>query len=91
MLNGIVLKRVGLGAFLTLLATPTGLVAQSSRLATRRPGHPPAISSIQRPHTPNYIFGDPIPGLTNQEAVDFTKGQAQFNGPEDVADGLVHI
>ena len=88
MLNGIVLKRVGLGAFLTLLATPTGLVAQSSRLTARRPGHPPAISSIQQPHTPNYLFGDPIPGLTKQQALDFSNGQAQFNGPEGVADGL---
>ena len=88
MLNRIVLKRAGLGAFLTLWVTTTGLVAQSSRLTARRPGHPPAISSIQRPHTPNYQFGDPIPGLTDQQALDFSLGQAQFNGPEDVEDGL---
>ena len=88
MLNGIVLKRAGLGVFLILLVTTTGLVAQSSRLTTRRPGHPPAIRSIQRPHTPNYQFGDPIPGLTDQQALDFSLGQAQFNGPEDVEDGL---
>jgi hypothetical protein len=52
-----------------------------------RPGHPPNISSIKRPH-PQPQFGDPIAGLTEQQALDFSLGQAQFNGREGISDGL---
>jgi CxxC motif-containing protein (DUF1111 family) len=54
---------------------------------TPRPGHPPAISSIKHPH-PQPQFGDPIAGLTEQQALDFSLGQAQFNGKEGISDGL---
>ncbi len=84
MLKLIILCRAGLGTSLSLLTLTSSLVAQTLR---PRPGHPPAISSIQQPHTPPQ-FGDPLNGLTTQQVTDFFLGQAQFNEPESVSDGL---
>jgi len=59
----------------------------TSQTLPRRAGHPPRIGQKQLPHTPAQ-FGDPLPGLTTDQTTNFTVGQAQFQTPDGIADGL---
>jgi hypothetical protein len=58
-----------------------------SQTVTQRAGHPPPAGPMQTPHSPAK-FGDPLPGLTTQQATNFTLGQAQFRVIDGPADGL---
>jgi hypothetical protein len=58
-----------------------------SQSLTRRAGHPPPAGPMQIPHSPPK-FCDPLPGLTTQQATNFTLGQAQFQVIDGPADGL---
>ena len=58
-----------------------------SQNVTHRAGHPPLAGPMQTPHSPPK-FGDPLSGLTTQQATNFTLGQAQFRVIDGPADGL---
>jgi CxxC motif-containing protein (DUF1111 family) len=68
------------------LLVAAGMTAHSVSLVSR-PNHPPTINSLKVPCIPTQ-FGDPLPGLSSQEAVKFTIGQAQFRVVDGPADGL---
>jgi CxxC motif-containing protein (DUF1111 family) len=88
MLQRIVLPLMG-------LVTAVGLTAQSlsetpaalTTSAAGRPNHPPSVSGAKHGGNPSQ-FGDPLPGLTDSQAMNFTVGQAQFATIDGPADGL---
>ena len=78
MLRHIILPLAG------LLAALLTLNAQGQQA---RPNHPPAVATIVTPKNPTQ-FGNPLPGLTSTEEMNFTAGQAQFKVFDGPADGL---
>jgi CxxC motif-containing protein (DUF1111 family) len=85
MLRCIVLPLTGFLAAGSLSAQSLSVTPTTS--AATRPNHPPAVSAAKLPGNPPQ-FGDPLPGLTSNQAMAFTVGQAQFQVTDGPADGL---
>jgi CxxC motif-containing protein (DUF1111 family) len=85
MLQRIVLPLLGLVTAVSVTAQSLSVTPVAS--AAARPNHPPSVSTAKRCGNPP-DFGDPLPGLTSEQAMNFTAGQAQFGVVDGPADGL---
>jgi CxxC motif-containing protein (DUF1111 family) len=78
----IILGLAGFGAAMALW-----LSSSDGQTLNRRPRHPPAITNFIRPHL-QPLFGDPLFNLSEADLQNFNLGKAQFDGPEEVDEGL---
>jgi CxxC motif-containing protein (DUF1111 family) len=87
MLRCIVLPLTGFLAAGSLSAQSLSVTPTTTTSAAAHANHPPAVSAAQLSGNPPQ-FGDPLPGLTSNQAMAFTVGQAQFQVTDGPADGL---